>query len=138
MAWDVFGNICIASFIAPNTVQCYNRTTAVLTHDYASEIQAASIQPVGLRFGPNNNLTVNSVFNGQVWVEAVENVRMQEVTQDFARMKQESDLLAARQEARKQEEKSHPKGVIPMLPKRIPSNLRPLPHVLTLPAAKTR
>jgi DNA-binding beta-propeller fold protein YncE len=74
MAWDVFGNICIASFIAPNTVQCYNPTTAVLTHDYASEIQAASIQPVGLRFGPNNNLTVNSVFNGQVWVEAVEQV----------------------------------------------------------------
>jgi hypothetical protein len=67
-----------------------------------------------------------------------ENVRMQEVTQDFARMKQESDLLAARQEARKQEEKSHPKGVIPTLPKRIPSNLRPLPLVLTLPAAKIR
>jgi hypothetical protein len=37
-----------------------------------------------------------------------EKVRMQDVTQDFARMKQESDQLAARVEARKQEQKAHP------------------------------
>ena len=74
MAFDVFGNVCIASFIAPNTVQCYNPTTAALEFDYAAEIQAAGIQPVGLSFGPNNNLTVSSVFAGQVWVEEVEHV----------------------------------------------------------------
>jgi len=37
-----------------------------------------------------------------------EKVRMQDVTQDFAHMKQESDQLAARVEARKQEQKAHP------------------------------
>jgi hypothetical protein len=42
-----------------------------------------------------------------------ENVRLQDVSADFARMKGESDLLAARLEARKQEEKAHPKMVIP-------------------------
>jgi len=72
MALNVFGDICISSFIAPNTVQCYNPTTAALTFDYATEIQTAGIQPVGLSFGPNNNLTVNSVFTGEIWVEAVE------------------------------------------------------------------
>jgi len=72
MAFDVFGDICIASFIAPNTVQCYNPTTGALAFDYASEIQAAGIQPDGLSFDPNNRLTVNSLFTGQVWTEAVE------------------------------------------------------------------
>jgi hypothetical protein len=72
MAWDAFGNICIASFIAPNTVQCYNPGTGTLTFDYASEIQPQGIQPVGLAFGPNNNLTVTSFFNGQLWVEGTE------------------------------------------------------------------
>jgi len=51
-----------------------------------------------------------------------ENVRMQDVTQDFAHMKQESDLLAARLEARKQEEKAHPRMAIPAMPKRAPSS----------------
>lgn len=74
MAWDVANNLCISSFIAPNTVQCYNPTTGALVFDYAAEIQAAGIQPVGLSFGPNNNLIVNSVFTGQIWVEAVEHV----------------------------------------------------------------
>jgi hypothetical protein len=72
MAWDVFGDICIASFIAPNTVQCYNPNTFALVFDYAAEIQAAGMQPVGLAFGPNNNLTANSVFTGEIWTEAVE------------------------------------------------------------------
>jgi hypothetical protein len=72
MAWDVFGNICIASFISPNTVQCYNPGTGTLTFDYASEIQAQGIQPDGLAFGPNNNLIVNSLFTGEVWIEATE------------------------------------------------------------------
>jgi hypothetical protein len=72
MAFDVFGDICIASFIAPNTVQCYDPNTGVLAFDYASEIQAAGIQPDGLSFDPNNRLTVNSLFTGQVWTEAVE------------------------------------------------------------------
>ena len=49
-----------------------------------------------------------------------ENTRMQDVTEDFARMKRESDQLAARVEARKQEEKAHPKMEIPTLPKRSP------------------
>lgn len=51
-----------------------------------------------------------------------ENVRMQDVTQDFARMKKQSDLLAARLEARKREEKVHPRTAIPVLPKRPPSS----------------
>jgi len=70
MAWDVSGNICIASFASPNTVQCYNPGTGALAFDYASEIQPKSIQPVGLAFGPNNNLIANSVFPGEIWVEA--------------------------------------------------------------------
>ncbi len=74
MAWDRFGNICIASFIAPNTVQCYDPSTAVLTYDYASEFAGfvPAIQPVGLAFGPNNNLYVTSVFSGQLLYEQTE------------------------------------------------------------------
>jgi len=49
-----------------------------------------------------------------------ERVRMQDVTEDFAHMKQESDLLAARLEAGKLEKKEHPKLAIPTLPKRLP------------------
>ena len=45
---------------------------------------------------------------------------MQDVTEDFAHMKQESDLLAARLEAGKLEKKEHPKLAIPTLPKRLP------------------
>jgi DNA-binding beta-propeller fold protein YncE len=74
MAWDAFGNICVASFIVPNTVQCYNPGTGALAFDYASEIQAQGIQPDGLAFGPNNNLTVNSLFTGEIWVETTERV----------------------------------------------------------------
>lgn len=76
MAWDIVGNICIASFADPNDVQCYNASTGSLTFDYASEIEplGSLVQPVGLAFGPTNNLTVSSVFNGQVWTEKVEQV----------------------------------------------------------------
>jgi hypothetical protein len=49
-----------------------------------------------------------------------ERVRMQDVTDDFAHMKRESDLLAARLEAGKLEKKEHPKLMIPTLPKRLP------------------
>ncbi len=67
-----------------------------------------------------------------------ETVRMQDVTEDFASMKRESDLLATRMEARKQYEKAHPKKEVPALPKRIPSthpSTRPQP---TLPMGVNR
>ena len=54
-----------------------------------------------------------------------ETVRMQDVTEDFATMKRESDLLAARVEARKQFEKTHPKTELPSLPKQPSSSARP-------------
>jgi hypothetical protein len=76
MAFDVFGDICIASFIAPATVQCYDPGAGVLKYDYAGEFSGFSptIQPVGLAFGPNNNLYVSSVFAGQVLREVTEQV----------------------------------------------------------------
>jgi hypothetical protein len=67
-----------------------------------------------------------------------ENVRMQDVTEDFAQMKQESDLLSARIEARKQEEKAHPKMEMPTLPKRVPSSRPHLMRTPTLPLAANR
>lgn len=74
MAFDRFGDLCIASFIAPNTVQCYNPGTGALVYDYAAEFSGFSptIQPVGLYFGPNNNLYVSSVFAGQLVFEQTE------------------------------------------------------------------
>lgn len=74
MAWDRFGDICIASFIAPATVQCYNPTSGALVFDYAGEFAGfvPTIQPVGLAFGPNNNLYVSSVFAGQIVFEQIE------------------------------------------------------------------
>jgi hypothetical protein len=50
-----------------------------------------------------------------------ENVRMQDVTADFAEMKRESDVLAARLEAGKAAEKARPKPRIPTLPNTAPS-----------------
>jgi hypothetical protein len=47
-----------------------------------------------------------------------ETVRMQDVTADFAKMKRESDLLAARLEAGKAAEKAHPKPRALPLPKK--------------------
>lgn len=74
MAFDRLGNLCIASFIAPNDVQCYNPTSAALVFDYAAEFSGfvPTIQPVGLAFGPNNNLYVSSVFAGQIVYEQTE------------------------------------------------------------------
>lgn len=72
MAWDNFGNLCIASFADPNDVQCYDPHTGSLAYDYASEF--GSIQPVGLAFGLKNNLIVSDTFTGNVWAEGVERV----------------------------------------------------------------
>jgi hypothetical protein len=69
MAWDAFGDICIASWYAPQGVQCYNPSTGVLTYDYSSEFLNQGIEPIGLAFGPNNILTVSSLFSGQVFAE---------------------------------------------------------------------
>ena len=59
-----------------------------------------------------------------------EKVRMQDVTEDFASMKRESDALAARVEARRQYEKTQPKKELPSLPKGVASanpSTRPKP-----------
>ena len=74
MAFDQAGDLCIASFDSPNTVQCYNTSTGALVYDYAPEFAgfSPSIQPVGLAFGPNNNLYVTSVFAGQLVFEQTE------------------------------------------------------------------
>jgi hypothetical protein len=74
MAFDRLGNLCIASFIAPATAQCYNPVTGALLWDYAAEFAGfvPTILPVGLAFGPNNNLYVSSVFAGQLIYEQTE------------------------------------------------------------------
>ncbi len=69
MAWDAFGDICIASWYS-ETVQCYNPSTRALVYDYYSEVHGAGIEPAGLAFGPGNILTVSSLFTGEVYVEA--------------------------------------------------------------------
>jgi hypothetical protein len=74
MAWDADGNLCIASWYTPLTVLCYKPGTGALAFDYGSEIQAQSIQPTGLVFGPGNILTVSSLFTGEVYVEAAARV----------------------------------------------------------------
>jgi hypothetical protein len=52
----------------------------------------------------------NIAFDYRIMVrrKGFENVRMQDVTEDFARMKQEEDLFEARREAAKVEQKNHP------------------------------
>jgi len=52
-----------------------------------------------------------------------EKVRMQDVTADFAQMKRESDLIAARREAGKAAEKARPKPYVPDLFKKTPSTI---------------
>jgi len=74
MAWDNFNSLCIASWYALQTVQCFNPSTGALVVDYASEIQAQHIQPLGLAFGAVNILTVSSLFTGEVYTEAVAGV----------------------------------------------------------------
>ncbi|HXM60671.1 MAG TPA: hypothetical protein VN950_07415 [Terriglobales bacterium] len=69
-----------------------------------------------------------------------EKVRMQDVTQDFARMKQESDQLATRVEARKQEQKAHHPIVKPAdhpMPKPLPSFHPATPHTPVFPAKQS-
>jgi len=74
MAWDAFGDLCIASWYAPQTVQCFNPSTGALVFDYAAEIQAQHIQPDGLAFNSDNILTVASLFTGEVYTEAAARV----------------------------------------------------------------
>ena len=70
-----------------------------------------------------------------------EKVRMQDVTQDFVRMKQESDQLAARVEARKQQQKAHPivKPAVLPRPKPVPTpSFHPgTPHPPVFPAKQS-
>jgi hypothetical protein len=67
-----------------------------------------------------------------------ETVRMQDVTEDFASMKSESDALAARVEARKQYEKTQPKRELPSLPKRSSSSAPTARSQPTLPMGLNR
>ena len=69
MAWDAYGDLCIASWDS-ETVQCFNPGTGALVFVYASEL-FGRLEPAGLAFGPNNILTVSDLFTGKVWVEAV-------------------------------------------------------------------
>jgi DNA-binding beta-propeller fold protein YncE len=69
MAWDVYGDLCIASWDS-ETVQCFNPGTGALVFDYSSELYH-KLEPEGLAFGPSNILTVSDLFTGTVWVEAV-------------------------------------------------------------------
>jgi DNA-binding beta-propeller fold protein YncE len=69
MAWDVYGDLCLASWDS-ETVQCFNPGTGALVFDYASEMKGL-LEPGGLAFGPDNILTVSDLFTGEVWVEAV-------------------------------------------------------------------
>src|SRR5271169_1441179 len=74
MAWDADQNLCMASWYAPQTVQCFNSGTGALVFDYASEIQAKAIQPTGLAFSRGNILSVSSLFTGEVYAEAAARV----------------------------------------------------------------
>jgi hypothetical protein len=69
MAWDALGDIGIASWYAPQGVQCYNPSTRALVYDYSSEFQNAGIEPLGLAFDPSNILMVSSLFSGQIFAE---------------------------------------------------------------------
>ncbi len=68
LAWDAYGDLCIASWYS-ETVQCYNASTGALVYDYSSEFQNAGIEPVGLAFNSDNLLTVSNLFSGQVLTE---------------------------------------------------------------------
>jgi hypothetical protein len=60
-------NICIAGFIDED-VQCFNRSTGVLTKDYRAEISASGlgVEPGGLAFDKEGRLYLTSIFKGQV------------------------------------------------------------------------
>lgn len=82
----------------------------------------------------------NTAFDYRIMArrKGFENVRMQDVTADFAHVKQQSDLLAARLEARKQEEKAHPKMEAPAPPQRSPLSSPPSPRTPVLPVEPAR
>jgi len=68
MAFNVSGDLCIASFI-DGDVQCFDTSTGALTHDYYAEIHASSvggIEPGGLAFDGNDRMYLTSIFTGQV------------------------------------------------------------------------
>jgi hypothetical protein len=68
MAFNVSGDLCIASFI-DGDVQCFDTSTGALTHDYYAEIHASSvggIEPGGLAFDGNDRMYLTSIFSGQV------------------------------------------------------------------------
>jgi hypothetical protein len=68
MAFNGSGDLCIASFI-DGDVQCFDTSTAALTHDYSTEIHHSSvdgIEPGGLAFDGNNRMYLTSIFTGQV------------------------------------------------------------------------
>src|SRR5271170_3700721 len=69
MAWDAFGDLCIASWYAPQGVQCFNPSTGVLVYDYSPEFLNQGIEPIGLAFNSDNILTVSNLFTGQVFTE---------------------------------------------------------------------
>jgi hypothetical protein len=67
MAFNVSGDLCIASFIDKD-VQCFNPSTGAKTHDYSAEIAASglSIEPGGLAFDLNDRMYLTSIFTGQL------------------------------------------------------------------------
>jgi hypothetical protein len=71
--------------------------------------------------------TSNIAFDYRIMVrrKGFENVRLQDVTADFAQMKHESELLQARLDANKAQHPTRPKLQMPELPKRVPASARP-------------
>lgn len=71
MAFNKFGDLCIAGFIDEN-VNCYNTFTGALTQSYYAEIHASSAgaaEPLGLAFDGDNRLYLTSAFTGEVLKE---------------------------------------------------------------------
>ncbi|HXM42668.1 MAG TPA: hypothetical protein VN924_15555 [Bryobacteraceae bacterium] len=71
MAFNKYGNLCIAGFIYEN-VNCYNPSTGALTQSYYAEIHASSAgvaEPLGLAFDGDNRLYLTSAFTGEVLKE---------------------------------------------------------------------
>jgi sugar lactone lactonase YvrE len=66
MTFDPSGDLCIADFVAPNTVQCFSTSTGALVRDYTSEIEASGVQPVGIGFDARDRLIMSSTFVGTV------------------------------------------------------------------------
>jgi hypothetical protein len=61
MAFDKSGNLCVADFIAPNTVECYNSSSgATVSPPYTPEMAGA--QPLGIGFDVHDRLIASSTF----------------------------------------------------------------------------